>query len=212
MAALRALPTDLPGLVVLEPERFDDPRGFVLESYRRGDLESLGLPADFAQDTHARSAPGVLRGLHFQRRPGQHKLIRVVRGAIWDVAVDLRRGSPTFRRHVGLRLDGDTPRMLLVPRGFAHGYLVLDDGDADVTYKVSSPYDPAEERGVAWDDPELAVAWPARPALLSSRDAALPRLGDVPEDDLPEPELPRGDLPDASRPRDREGGAASGGV
>jgi dTDP-4-dehydrorhamnose 3,5-epimerase len=171
-------------VLTIEPARFDDERGFVSEPFRADRFAAAGLPVDFVQDTHARSERGVLRGLHWQRAPGQTKLVRVVRGAIWDVVVDLRRGSPTFGRHAAFELSAATSRMLLVPVGCAHGYVVLGDG-ADVVYKVSAPYDAAEERGVAWDDPDLAIPWPVEAPVLSARDRGLPSLRALSPEDLP---------------------------
>lgn len=175
-------PTELPGVVFLRSRRHEDARGFVSELFRAGSFAAAGLPARFEQDTFARSGAGVVRGLHFQRRPGQDKLVHVLRGAIYDVAVDVRVGSPTRGQHVARVLEeGDS---LFVPRGFAHGYAVLGDG-ADVLYQASAPYDPAEERGVAWDDPALGIAWPLREPVLSDRDRANPRLVDLRDEDAP---------------------------
>lgn len=186
MTPLAIEPTALPGVVVLRPCRFEDARGFVSEPFRSERFAAAGLPSKFDQDTLARSAGGVIRGLHFQRLPGQDKVVHVVRGAIFDVAVDLRVGSPTRGRHVAVVLDAASGAQLFIPRGFAHGYAVLGDG-ADVLYKASSPYDPAEERGIAWDDPALGIAWPLREPILSARDRALPKLSDLLDVDSPRP-------------------------
>lgn len=184
MTSLAIEPTALPGVVVLRPRRFEDVRGFVSEPFSGVHFAAANLPARFDQDTHARSVGRVIRGLHFQRRPGQDKVVYVVRGAIFDVAVDLRIGSPTRGRHVAIVLDAASGAQLFIPRGLAHGYAVLGDG-ADVLYKASSPYDSSEERGIAWDDPALGIAWPTREPIVSDRDRALPRLSDLREEDLP---------------------------
>src|SRR4051794_39778079 len=174
----RALPTELEGLVLVEPEVFGDQRGFLLETYSVPAWRELGIDVDFVQDNHSRSSARTLRGLHFQTTPGQAKLVRCVRGRIWDVAVDLRSDSPTYRRWEGHELDDSTHRQLYVPVGFAHGFCVLSDV-ADVAYKLSSLYDPATERGISWDDPDVGVEWPVSDPQLSERDRAAPRLADV---------------------------------
>jgi dTDP-4-dehydrorhamnose 3,5-epimerase len=133
---------------------------------------------DFVQHNHSRSVKGTLRGLHFQTSPGQAKLVRCMRGRIFDVAVDLRRGSPTFGRWEGYELDDERHRQLLVPVGFGHGFCVLSEV-ADVSYLLSSPYDPATEAGIAWDDPDVGVEWPVAEPLLSERDRSAPRLSEI---------------------------------
>jgi dTDP-4-dehydrorhamnose 3,5-epimerase len=155
-----------------------DERGLLAETYRREGFAALGIALDFVQENVARSRRGALRGLHFQRRPGQAKLVRASRGAVLDVAVDVRPASPTFGRFVARELSADDFRMLFVPVGFAHGYLALTD-DVEVSYLLSAPFDPAEEAGIAWDDPDLAIPWPERAPILSARDRALPRLRDA---------------------------------
>jgi dTDP-4-dehydrorhamnose 3,5-epimerase len=179
----RRLNTRLEGLVVLEPEVHGDDRGFLVETFRADAWRELGVDADFIQDNHSRSRAGILRGLHFQTAPGQAKLVRCLRGRIWDVAVDLRRGSPTYGEWEGYELDDELHRQLYVPVGFAHGFCVLSEV-ADVHYKLSSLYDPATEAGIAWDDPYVAVDWPLDDPQVSERDATAPRLADV-ADELP---------------------------
>jgi dTDP-4-dehydrorhamnose 3,5-epimerase len=175
---MRALPTRLAGLVLLEPDLFPDARGFFLETYRRSRYSELGIAQEFVQDNHSRSIRGTLRGLHFQADPGQAKLVRVSQGSAWDVVVDLRRSSATFGQWEAFELDDVRHRQLYVPHGFAHGFCVVSEV-ADVSYKVSSYYDPEKERGLAWDDPEIAVRWPVAQPVVSDRDRANPRLSDL---------------------------------
>ena len=177
------LETKLDGLVLIEPEVFGDARGFMVETYRRDAWAELGVDADFIQQNHSRSGAGTLRGIHFQTDPGQAKLVRCSRGKVFDVAVDLRRGSPTFGRWEGHVLDDEAHRQLFVPVGFGHGFAALSEV-ADVAYQLSSLYDPATEAGIAWDDPDVGVEWPLREPLLSDRDRAAPRLAEV-ADSLP---------------------------
>jgi dTDP-4-dehydrorhamnose 3,5-epimerase len=179
----RRLETRLAGVVLLEPEVFGDERGFLLESFSASHWAELGVDVDFVQDNHSRSRRGILRGLHFQTEPGQAKLVRCVRGQVWDVAVDLRRGSETYGQWEGHELDDVSHRQLFVPVGFAHGFCVLSD-QADVHYKLSSYYDPATESGIAWDDPDVAVEWPVADPEVSERDRSAPRLAEV-ADSLP---------------------------
>jgi dTDP-4-dehydrorhamnose 3,5-epimerase len=168
------------GLVRLVPEPHGDNRGFFIETYRQDELKDLGIDNTFVQDNHARSTRGTLRGLHFQLGEGQAKLVRVARGTILDVAVDIRPESATFGRHELVQLDDVEHHQLFVPVGFAHGYLVLSDV-ADVCYRVTSYYDPAAERGIAWDDPDLAIPWPLKEPLLSPRDRSQRRFSEVAE-------------------------------
>lgn len=174
---MRTLPTTLPGLVLLEPELHGDERGFFVETYHRDRYRGLGIEVDFVQDNHSRSRRGTLRGLHFQTDPGQAKLVRCARGAIRDVVVDIRRSSPAFGRHEVVELDDRAHRQLFVPVGFAHGFVVLSD-EADVTYKVSSPYDPRTEAGIAWDDPALGIDWGVTEPTVSQRDRGNPMLAE----------------------------------
>ena len=181
---IRVQPSELHGLVLLQPDVHHDPRGFLVETYRRDHYAAVGIDVEFVQDNHSRSRQGTLRGLHFQRRPGQAKLIRVARGAVWDVVVDIRRGSPTFGRFEAFELDDVDHRQLFVPVGFAHGFCVVSDV-ADVTYRVSAAYEAAEERGIAWDDPALAIPWPISEPVLTQRDRRNPNLSEVIADQLP---------------------------
>jgi dTDP-4-dehydrorhamnose 3,5-epimerase len=175
--------TQIDGLVVVEPEVHGDERGFLVETFRDETWRELGVDAELVQDNHSRSVRNTLRGLHFQTTPGQAKLVRCLRGRVWDVAVDLRRDSPTFGRWEGYELDDETHRQLYVPVGFAHGFCVLSE-IADVHYRLSSYYDAATESGIAWDDPDVGVEWPVNEPLLSDRDRNAPRLAEI-ADELP---------------------------
>ena len=172
----RRLPTEIDEVALIEPEVHGDERGFLVESFRESEMRELGIEAHFVQDNHSRSRGPVLRGLHLQR--GQAKLVRCPRGRIWDVAVDLRPDSPTYRRWEGHELDDEHHRQLFIPEGFGHGFCLLSD-EADVVYRLSSYYDPALESGVAWDDPELAIEWPISDPILSDRDRDAPRLAEL---------------------------------
>ena len=167
-------PTALPEVLLIEPKVFGDDRGFFFESYnRRAFAEAAGIDVDFVQDNHSRSARNVLRGLHYQIEQAQGKLVRVVAGEVFDVAVDIRRSSPNFGKWVGMRLSADNKRMLWVPPGFAHGFLVVTEA-AEFLYKTTDYYAPQHERCIAWNDPELAIDWPLAGApVLSAKD----RLG-----------------------------------
>ncbi len=179
---MRVVPLRLPGLVAIEPEVHGDERGFFVETYRQEWHAEAGIPpaASFVQDNHSRSGRGVLRGMHFQLGDGIGKLVRCGRGRILDVAVDVRPGSPTYGQWDRAELDDASMRMLYVPVGFAHGFCVLSE-TADVIYKQTGYYDPQLERGIAYDDPEIAVEWPLPAAELqvSERDAAAPRLAEI---------------------------------
>ncbi|MGA2819772.1 MAG: dTDP-4-dehydrorhamnose 3,5-epimerase [Anaerolineales bacterium] len=170
---------DIPGVVLIQAKPFEDERGFFLESYKRSDYIARGIPWDFVQDNSSHSVRGVLRGLHYQLEPkAQGKLVSVIRGEVYDVAVDLRKGSPTYGHWLGARLSAGDHTLLWVPVGFAHGFLVLSE-EADVVYKVTEEYAPEAERGIAWNDPTLAIPWPIVPPLLSPKDARLPTLGEA---------------------------------
>jgi dTDP-4-dehydrorhamnose 3,5-epimerase len=181
---MKITPTALPEVLVLEPKVFGDERGFFMESYnRRAFNEAVGYDVEFVQDNHSRSARGVLRGLHFQLPPhAQGKLVRVTAGAVFDVAVDVRRGSPRFGQWSGLELSEGNQRQLWIPRGFAHGFLVLSDR-ADFLYKTTDYYAPALERTVRWDDPDIGITWPDAGSLvrLSEKDAVASALKDASE-------------------------------
>ena len=179
----QGLETKLDGVVLVEPLVHGDDRGFFVETFSRDAWRGLGVDVEFVQHNQSRSSRGTLRGLHFQTEPGQAKLLRCARGEILDVAVDLRRGSPTYGQWEAHVLDDVKHRQLFVPIGFAHGFAVLSEV-ADVAYQVSSYYDPATEAGIAWDDPDIGVDWRVSEPLLSERDKAAPRLADV-ADGLP---------------------------
>lgn len=167
---MNVVETGLADVLILEPRVFGDERGFFMESYNRRRFVELGLPTEFVQDNHSRSARGVLRGLHYQIQQPQGKLVRVVRGAVFDVAVDLRRSSPTFGRWEGVELSEENKRMLWIPPGFAHGFLVLSDY-ADFLYKTTDFYAPEHERCLLWNDPEVGIVWPLEgEPILSAKD------------------------------------------
>jgi dTDP-4-dehydrorhamnose 3,5-epimerase len=168
---MNVLPTDLPGVLILEPQVHRDGRGFFLESYQAARYADAGITARFVQDNHSRSMHGTLRGLHAQRRWPQCKLIRVVHGEIFDVVVDIRVGSPTFGRWTGVTLSADNFRQCYVPPNFAHGFCVVSDW-ADVEYKCTDFYDASDEMRLLWNDPELAIRWPVQDPLLSEKDRA----------------------------------------
>jgi dTDP-4-dehydrorhamnose 3,5-epimerase len=174
----RRLETKLDGVVLVEPQVHGDSRGFMVETYRADAWAELGIDAEFVQHNHSRSGRGTLRGIHFQTEPGQAKLVRCARGSIFDVAVDLRRGSPTFGQWEGQVLDDEAHRQLYVPIGFGHGFAVLSE-EADVSYLLSNLYDSTTEAGIAWDDPDVGVEWPVAEPLLSERDKKAPRLAEI---------------------------------
>ncbi|HKZ15022.1 MAG TPA: dTDP-4-dehydrorhamnose 3,5-epimerase [Solirubrobacterales bacterium] len=174
----QALETKLDGVVLIEPVVHGDERGFMVESYAREEWGELGVDVDFVQHNHSRSSKGTLRGIHFQTSPGQAKLVRAARGAILDVAVDLRKDSPTYGQWEAHVLDDEKHRQLFIPVGFGHGFAVLSEV-ADVCYQVSSLYDPATEAGIAWDDPDVGVDWQVADPLLSERDKTAPKLSEI---------------------------------
>jgi dTDP-4-dehydrorhamnose 3,5-epimerase len=172
---LNATPLSIADVVLLEPNVFEDERGYFYESYHRGRFaDATGVRTDFVQDNHSLSHSGVLRGLHFQRPPkAQGKLVRVIHGAVFDVAVDMRPASPTFGRWVGERLSAGNRRQLWIPPGFAHGFLALEDG-TELVYKATALYDKAAEGAIRWNDPTLAIEWPLQDVVLNARDASAP--------------------------------------
>jgi dTDP-4-dehydrorhamnose 3,5-epimerase len=173
-------PLAIPDVLLVTPRRFQDPRGFFSETWSQTRFAHAGIPGPFVQDNHSVSRDrGVLRGLHCQIGPNaQGKLIRVVKGAIWDVAIDIRRDSPTYGRHASVELSAENWAQLWIPTGFLHGYCTLTS-DTEVIYKVTAPYDPSAERGVTWNDPDLKVKWPVRGGvILSEKDQLLPRFKD----------------------------------
>lgn len=177
--SLRFIRTPIPGVVLVEPRIHRDDRGFFLESFRRDRYAEAGIDLDFVQDNHSRSTRGTLRGLHCQAPPhGQGKLVRATEGEIWDVAVDARRGSPTFGQHYGAVLSEENFHQLWVAPGLLHGFVVTSEV-AQVQYKATSYYAPEAEFSVAWNDPDLAIPWPVDAPLLSAKDADAPRLRDV---------------------------------
>jgi dTDP-4-dehydrorhamnose 3,5-epimerase len=181
---MELLKTDMPGVLVLRPARFEDARGFFSETFRHSWMEEAGLPVSWVQDNHSLSAaPGTVRGLHFQVPPrAQEKLVRVTRGSVLDVAVDLRRGSPTFGRHLAVTLSAANWEQLYVPKGFAHGFCTLQP-DTEVLYKVSDYYSSEHDRGLLWSDPALGIDWPVaeEAALVSERDRRHPALAALPD-------------------------------
>lgn len=165
-----------PGVLLIKPKIFKDDRGFFLETYKKGDYKKAGIDAEFVQDNYSRSAYGVLRGMHFQREPrAQAKIVQCTRGVIYDVAVDLRRDSPTFGRYATAILSENNRYQIYVPRGYAHGFLVLSD-IAEVMYKVDNPYSPECEGGLIWDDPEVNIRWPIDDPVITERDKSWPEL------------------------------------
>ena len=168
---MRVIPTALPDVRIVEPRVFRDARGWFFESWNRRTLAAAGLDVDFVQDNHSRSSRGVLRGLHYQIHHAQGKLVRVIAGEVYDVAVDLRRASPTFGRHVAVTLSADNARMLWVPPGFAHGFCVTSDS-ADFLYKTTDYWHAEHERTLLWNDPALGIAWPVHEPVIAAKDAA----------------------------------------
>ncbi|MBI2212342.1 MAG: dTDP-4-dehydrorhamnose 3,5-epimerase [Acidobacteria bacterium] len=171
--------TPLPGVLIVEPKVFGDDRGFFMEVYHAARFEEAGLTAPFVQDNHSRSSCGVLRGLHYQEPNPQGKLVRAVTGTIFDVAVDIRRGSPAFGKWFGLELSEENKRQLWVPPGFAHGFCVMSE-TADVVYKCTSLYEPQHDRGIRWNDPAIGIEWPPVSPLLSPKDMLAPLLAEAP--------------------------------
>lgn len=183
---MKVTPLELPEVLLLAPRRFDDDRGHFLETWSTARYADAGVGGPFVQDNVSVSQRGVLRGLHFQHPDGQGKLVSVLRGRVFDVAVDVRRGSPTFGRWVGAELSDRDNHQLWVPAGFAHGFQVLSD-EAVFAYKCTAPYAPAHERTIRWDDPAIGIRWPGPAPRLSAKDAAAPRLAELPRDHLPGP-------------------------
>ena len=172
-------PTQLPGVVIVEPKVFADDRGFFIETYKRSEFVAGGIDVDFVQENHSKSVRGTLRGLHFQRAPkAQGKLVRALSGEIYDVVVDLRKGSPSYGKWTALTLSAENKKMLFVPVGFAHGFCVTS-ADAEILYMTTEEYAPDLEAGLLWNDAELAIEWPIAEPILSLRDRAWPRLRDA---------------------------------
>lgn len=182
---MKAIETGLPGVILIEPPVFGDHRGFFMESFHKTKFADMGITVEFVQDNHSKSSKGVLRGLHYQVQNAQDKLCRVVRGEVLDVAVDIRKGSPTFGKWISAVLSEENKREIFVPKGFAHGFLVLSE-TADFLYKCSDFYSPEHERGVLWNDPAIGIDWGfGGEPLISGKDAANPLLAEIPEEDLP---------------------------
>ena len=186
---MQIIPTSIPDVLLIEPRVFGDERGFFMETYSARALAEAGIMRSFVQDNHSLSRKGTLRGLHYQLANPQAKLCRVVRGAVWDVAVDIRRGSPTFGQHMGALLSAENKRLIYVPRGFAHGFLVLSD-EAEFLYKCDNFYAPGDEYSVRFDDAELKIEWPMaqhgiETPLLSPKDEKAPLLSSIEAENLP---------------------------
>ena len=180
---MRFVPTAIPDVILVEPDVFKDDRGFFLETYHERKYAEAGIGGRFVQDNHSRSVQGTLRGLHAQVRQPQGKLVRAVEGEMFDVAVDIRRGSPTFGRWVGVLLSGENFRQLYVPPGFAHGFCVVSVL-VHVEYKCTAFYDQGDEISIAWNDPEIGIAWPLRDPIVSAKDRRAPTLREI-DDRLP---------------------------
>ena len=173
--------TSIPGVILVKPRVFGDERGFFMETYKKSDFEKAGIDTDFVQDNHSKSVKGVLRGLHYQLEPeAQGKLVRCIRGKIFDVAVDIRRGSPTFGKWIGVELSEENKLMLWIPKGFAHGFLTLSE-EAEIVYKVSgAEYSPEDDRNIRWNDPDIGIEWPlGGEPILSEKDKIAPLLKDA---------------------------------
>jgi dTDP-4-dehydrorhamnose 3,5-epimerase len=182
---MKVLETALPGVLIIEPRVFPDGRGFFFETYQRQRYQSMGILTEFVQDNLSSSAHGVLRGVHSQNPHPQGKLVQVLQGEVWDVAVDIRRNSPHFGQWTAVTLSAEKHNQLYLPPGFAHGFYVLSD-TALFAYKCTDYYAPGAEVGFRWDDPEVGIAWPSQEPILSEKDANLPLLRDIPSDALPE--------------------------
>lgn len=181
---MKKLSTSLPGVFVIEPDVFSDKRGFFLETYNRERYSGIGISDEFVQDNLSRSKKGVIRGLHYQINKPQSKLVWVPEGEIYDVAVDLRKGSPSFGKWTGVELSAENKRQLYIPSGFAHGFLVISES-ALVSYKCSELYHPESERGIIWNDPDIAISWGAiNTPVLSIKDGNFPKLSEISESDL----------------------------
>jgi dTDP-4-dehydrorhamnose 3,5-epimerase len=175
---MRVVQTDLPGVVVVEPKVYGDERGFLVVSFNEREFAAAGLPAHFAQDNHSRSVSGVIRALHFQAGTPQGKLVTTITGEIFDVAVDVRVGSPTFGKWTAVTLRANQPRYVWIPPGFAHGFAVLSEF-ADVVYKCTTVFEPDGQLGIRWNDPDIGIAWPIADPILSAPDRSRPALSDM---------------------------------
>ncbi len=167
---------DIDGLILIEPRVFKDERGFFMESYKDSDFRANGIDCEFLQDNHSLSQKNVIRGLHYQLNPkAQGKLVRVIKGSVWDVAVDIRKSSQTYLKWIGIELTEDNNSMIFIPPGFAHGFIALTD-NVHLTYKCTEEYSPEHDTGIRWDDPEIGIEWPATEAIVSEKDKELPYL------------------------------------
>lgn len=175
---MQVVKTTLEGVLLIEPRAFPDNRGFFMESYNRRKLAEHGFDLEFVQDNHSASVQGTLRGLHYQIQPGQDKLVRCTVGRVFDVVVDIRRGSPTFGQWEGFVLSAENKRQVLVPKGFAHGFCVLSEY-AEFLYKCSEYWSPKDERSIRWDDPAIGVAWPIKDVIMSEKDLRSPMFADA---------------------------------
>jgi len=182
--SLRSIKTKLPGVLAIEPDVFKDDRGFFLETYHHSKYTEAGIDIPFVQDNHSHSRKGTLRGLHYQLRHPQDKLVYVITGEIFDVAVDIRRGSSTFGQWAGVTLSQENKRQIFLPKGFAHGFCVLSE-TADVIYKCGDFYTPGDDLGIYWADPDIGIEWPVKEPVLSEKDSRNSRLKEIPEDMLP---------------------------
>ncbi len=182
--SLRYIKTELPGVLIIELDMFKDERGFFMETYHYRKHTEAGIGIPFVQDNHSHSRKGTLRGLHYQLRHAQDKLVYVITGEIFDVAVDVRYGSSTFGKWAGVTLSQENKRQIFIPKGFAHGFCVLSK-TADVVYKCSDFYTPGDDFGIYWADPDIGIEWPVKDPVLSERDSRNPRLKEIPEDMLP---------------------------
>ncbi len=181
---MKFIETALPGVILIEPDVFRDDRGFFTETFHQRKYADGGIARAFVQDNHSHSKRGTLRGLHYQFRHPQAKLVHVITGEIFDVAVDIRHGSPTFGKWVGSLLSGDNKRQIFIPEGFAHGFCVMSE-TADVLYKCSDLYAPDDDRGLFWADPTIGIDWPVQTPFLSKKDSQNPKLAHIPEGDFP---------------------------
>lgn len=175
---MKFIESPLPGVILIEPKVFADDRGFFMETYHLARFREAGIPAEFVQDNHSQSKRGVLRGLHYQEPHPQGKLVRCTRGALFDVAVDIRRGSPAFGKWYAVEISAENRRMLWVPPGFAHGFCAISEV-ADLVYKCTALYDAKSDRSILWNDPDIGIEWPVADPLLSPKDAVAPRLRDA---------------------------------
>lgn len=176
---MKILETTIADLKIIELDVYRDDRGYFVERFNKTKFDSLGIPSDFVQDNSSRSLPNVIRGLHYQNDPSQAKLVGCTKGRIWDVAVDIRKNSKTFGQYFAIELSDDNGKLLYIPAGFAHGFCVLENESADVTYKVDGVYNPKGEGGIIFNDPDLNIEWPIQNPILSTKDKLLPRLKDI---------------------------------